>query len=33
MFGKNPLPRINIYNFALNERVFNPTNRNTFYDP
>ena len=27
------MPRINIYNFAVNDRPYNPTNRNTFYDP
>lgn len=33
MFGKNSLPRINPYNFAVNERCFNPNNTQTFYDP
>lgn len=33
MFSGNPLPRINQYNFALNERLYDPTNVNTFYDP
>ena len=32
MFSKAPLPRINAYNFALNERPYNITNKNTFYD-
>lgn len=33
MFGKNALPRINAYNFAINDRCYNPNNTNTFYDP
>ncbi len=33
MFNKASLPRINIYNFALNNRIYDPTNKNTFYDP
>lgn len=33
MFSKSPLPRINTYNFSLNERPYDPTNTNTFYDP
>ena len=33
MFSKTPLPRINPYNFAINERQYNITNKNTFYDP
>lgn len=33
MFSKSPLPRINAYNFAVNERPYNVTNKNTFYDP
>lgn len=33
MFNLNdPLPRINPFNFAINDRPYNPTNRNTFYD-
>lgn len=32
MFTKCPLPRINPYNFAINGRCYDPTNRNTFYD-
>jgi hypothetical protein len=28
-----PLPRINAYNFAINDRCYNPNNANTFYDP
>jgi len=33
MFSKSSLPRINNYNFALNERPYTITNQNTFYDP
>lgn len=33
MFSKAALPRINTYNFAINERPYNITNNNTFYDP
>jgi hypothetical protein len=33
MFQRNSLPRINPYNFAVNSRPYDPTNRNTFYDP
>lgn len=33
MFAKCPLPRINAYNFAINGRLYDPTNKNTFYDP
>lgn len=33
MFSKNTQPRINIYNFAINDRPYDPTNKNTFYDP
>ncbi len=33
MFQKCPLPRINQYNFAVNDRPYNVTNKNTFYDP
>lgn len=33
MFGKNILPRINIYNFSVNERPYDPTVNRTFYDP
>lgn len=32
MFSKTPLPRINPYNFSLNERPYNIGNKNTFYD-
>lgn len=31
MFSKNSLPRINIYNFAINSRPYNPANQNSFY--
>lgn len=34
MFNKiNPWPRINAYNFAINERCYDVTNKKTFYDP
>lgn len=33
MFSKSPLPRINPYNFAINERPYNVTNKSTLYDP
>jgi len=34
MFNKvNPWPRINAYNFAINERCYDVTNKHTFYDP
>jgi hypothetical protein len=33
MFGKNSLPRINSYNFAINDRCYDPNNSQTFYDP
>lgn len=33
MFNKTVLPRINAYNFSLNDRPFNPKNKSTFYDP
>jgi hypothetical protein len=34
MFNKvNPFPRINCYNFAINERCYDITKKNTFYDP
>lgn len=33
MFSKTTLPRINAYNFAINNRPYNPTNAQTFYDP
>lgn len=33
MFGKNAVPRINAYNFAINDRCYDPTNTRTFYDP
>lgn len=32
MFAKTPLPRINSYNFSVNERPYDVTNKNTFYD-
>jgi len=33
MFNKvNPWPRINAYNFAINERCYDVTNKSTFYD-
>lgn len=28
----NPLPRINAYNFALNDRCYDPTNKSTYYN-
>ena len=31
MFSKNSLPRINNYNFAVNDRCYDPTNTQTFY--
>lgn len=32
MFSTNyPHPRINKYNFAVNNRIYNPKNTNTFY--
>lgn len=34
MFNKvNPWPRINAYNFAINDRCYDVTRKNTFYDP
>lgn len=33
MFAKTPLPRINQYNFAINDRIYNVNNKNTYYDP
>lgn len=33
MFSMQALPRINSYNFAINDRPYNPTNTQTFYDP
>lgn len=33
MFSKTPLPRINAYNFSINNRPYTVTNKNTFYDP
>ena len=34
MFTKNsPMPRINAYNFEINERCYNVYNNHTFYDP
>lgn len=33
LFTKSVLPRINTYNFAINNRPYNPSNTNTFYDP
>ena len=32
MFAKTPLPRINAYNFAINDRLYSVTNKNLFYD-
>jgi hypothetical protein len=33
MFNKiNPWPRINAHNFAINERCYDPTRTDTFYD-
>ena len=32
MFSKTPLPRINPYNFAISGRLYDPTNKNTYYD-
>ena len=33
MFNKvNPWPRINAYNFAINERCYDVSNKQTFYD-
>lgn len=32
MFSKSVLPRINAYNFALNERPYDIKNTQTFYD-
>lgn len=29
----SPYPDINIWNFCLNGRLYNPNNKNTFYDP
>ena len=28
----NPFPRINAYNFAINDRCYDVANTNTFYD-
>lgn len=34
MFEKQtPIPRINIYNFAINQRCYNVYNTHTLYDP
>lgn len=34
MFSKSkPMPRINSYNFAINERCYNVYNTHTLYDP
>lgn len=33
MFSKSALPRINCFNFAINDRPYTITNKNTFYDP
>lgn len=33
MFTKTVLPRINAHNFAINNRPYNPSNSQTFYDP
>lgn len=33
MFNKvNPWPRINAYNFAINERCYDITNKQTYYE-
>lgn len=32
MFGKNSMPRINSYNFAINDRCYDPNNTNTLYN-
>lgn len=29
----SPMPRINPYNFAINDRCYNPLNGYTLYDP
>lgn len=34
MFNTNiPLPKINMKNFAINKRIYNPANKKTLYDP
>lgn len=33
MFSKSTLPRINAFNFAINNRPYQVSNKNTFYDP
>lgn len=33
VFNKNSLPRLNIYNFAMNERCYDPSVVGTYYDP
>jgi len=34
LFNTNlPTPKINMKNFAINGRCYNPKNTNTFYDP
>ena len=33
MFSKSSLPRINAFNFAINDRPYAVSNKNTFYDP
>ena len=34
MFSKaTPMPKINAYNFAINDRCYNPLNTHTLYDP
>jgi hypothetical protein len=34
MFSSNsPMPRINAYNFAINDRCYNVYNTHTLYDP
>ena len=33
MFTTQALPRINAYNFAINDRPYSPSNTQTFYDP
>ena len=33
MFSKQPMPRINAFNFAVNERCYDILNTHTLYDP
>lgn len=33
MFSKTPIPRLNPFNFAVNQRPYDPTKTQTFYDP